>query len=571
MNNISYATPAYPSYTQQPGNHHADLSSGDRYRQLEQQKQHHLQQYLIYQGLAKQETRDKAVGQNQKISDWVATLAGSPANVSADSSFPVFPTSVAVEDNINDFISYEDIPALSGPENDHDSPLPSSRQSSISTAAVHTPRSEHIKGGISAYYTLPIGDHEQVAAAVSPLNTVHDLNHLSDNVLRPGHDKRDWTDITSYASMYDRQVPFNNQPTIVDKRAKVYNNHAPMPMQPNQVWDYNFTAVAPVPQPTYYEPVYYPRQNIATAQQPQMTSMNPIHLTTFAGFANEPPVYNSLSNFAPSAVRSSVPTYSYQTQPQNGMINNGLRNGAFFPQAQNTFVPNTQIFHNAEPFMAVKSERLSPFTASEQQDEDADGEYDEDVEDNTALQRASSINEALSRRPSGLHPQRVSLAPTSRPAPYAKRQARDSISGLSSSSSLGNGSVISKNILYQDGEAKIRNPLGGGRGYIPGETPDDPKKKHKCNVCGRGFARLYNLKSHAQTHDPLREKPFPCPHTDCTRSFSRLHDLERHRQGIHSDGPLMDAKIQGIAPALARAQERVHSRDARDSTAAPHH
>jgi hypothetical protein len=108
----------------------------------------------------------------------------------------------------------------------------------------------------------------------------------------------------------------------------------------------------------------------------------------------------------------------------------------------------------------------------------------------------------------------------------------------------------------------ILNPLGGGRGYVPGETPDDPKKRHKCDVCGRSFARLFNLKvslfcsvpwllggymiaeplfffffilysqSHQQTHDPLRLKPHVCPHETCARSFSRLHDLERHRQGV---------------------------------------
>ncbi|KAH8089101.1 hypothetical protein HD553DRAFT_268047, partial [Filobasidium floriforme] len=50
--------------------------------------------------------------------------------------------------------------------------------------------------------------------------------------------------------------------------------------------------------------------------------------------------------------------------------------------------------------------------------------------------------------------------------------------------------------------------------------------------CGRGFARLFNLKSHAATHDPVRTKPYPCPHASCPRSFSRLHDLERHRQGV---------------------------------------
>jgi hypothetical protein len=40
----------------------------------------------------------------------------------------------------------------------------------------------------------------------------------------------------------------------------------------------------------------------------------------------------------------------------------------------------------------------------------------------------------------------------------------------------------------------VANAHGGGRGYVPGKTPDDPKKKHKCNICGRGFARAFNLK-----------------------------------------------------------------------------
>ncbi|WVO15801.1 hypothetical protein L204_103463 [Cryptococcus depauperatus] len=106
----------------------------------------------------------------------------------------------------------------------------------------------------------------------------------------------------------------------------------------------------------------------------------------------------------------------------------------------------------------------------------------------------------------------------------------------------------------------VTNVNGGGRGYVPGLTPDDPKKKHKCSVCGRGFVRAFNLKSHIQTHNPLRPKPYTCPHPTCKRSFSRLHDLERHRQGVHSDGPLVDAKRQGISPAIARAQSRLQER-----------
>ncbi|WVQ84026.1 hypothetical protein IAT38_006171 [Cryptococcus sp. DSM 104549] len=106
----------------------------------------------------------------------------------------------------------------------------------------------------------------------------------------------------------------------------------------------------------------------------------------------------------------------------------------------------------------------------------------------------------------------------------------------------------------------IPNAHGGGRGYVPGQTPDDPKKRHKCTICGRGFARAFNLKSHVQTHNPMRPKPYQCPHSTCKRGFSRLHDLERHRQGIHSDGPLVDAKRHGVAPAVARAQSRIQKR-----------
>jgi hypothetical protein len=123
---------------------------------------------------------------------------------------------------------------------------------------------------------------------------------------------------------------------------------------------------------------------------------------------------------------------------------------------------------------------------------------------------------------------------------------------------------VEEDELSSDGKmhspGAVTNIHGGGRGYVPGKTPDDPRKRHKCLVCGRGFARAFNLKSHMHTHDPGRPKPHQCPHPMCKRSFSRLHDLERHRQGIHSDGPLVDAKRQGVSPSVVRAQSRMRSR-----------
>jgi hypothetical protein len=90
----------------------------------------------------------------------------------------------------------------------------------------------------------------------------------------------------------------------------------------------------------------------------------------------------------------------------------------------------------------------------------------------------------------------------------------------------------------------------------------DPKKKYKCSQCPRGkriiitlfpfdlwcltslflaFARAYNLKTHAATHDINRLKPHSCPHRSCGRSFSRKHDLGRHLVSIHQDNSMTPA------------------------------
>lgn len=88
------------------------------------------------------------------------------------------------------------------------------------------------------------------------------------------------------------------------------------------------------------------------------------------------------------------------------------------------------------------------------------------------------------------------------------------------------------------------------------EEKADPRKKYRCNICPRAFARAYNLKTHMATHDPNRLKPHVCPQRSCGRSFSRKHDLGRHLISIHRDEangahllPMMNKKI-GVDGAL---------------------
>lgn len=63
-------------------------------------------------------------------------------------------------------------------------------------------------------------------------------------------------------------------------------------------------------------------------------------------------------------------------------------------------------------------------------------------------------------------------------------------------------------------------------------APEDAK--FNCDICGRGFVRLYNKKSHMQRHDPRRAKDHSCPQHDCDREFERKADLDRHYKSVHA-------------------------------------
>ncbi|KZL65054.1 epithelial zinc-finger EZF protein [Colletotrichum tofieldiae] len=59
--------------------------------------------------------------------------------------------------------------------------------------------------------------------------------------------------------------------------------------------------------------------------------------------------------------------------------------------------------------------------------------------------------------------------------------------------------------------------------------------QYQCQVkgCGKLFSRSYNYKAHLDTHDEKREYPFPCPIADCNKRFVRKTDLQRHNQSVH--------------------------------------
>ncbi|KAI8801882.1 hypothetical protein BJ742DRAFT_835286 [Cladochytrium replicatum] len=91
---------------------------------------------------------------------------------------------------------------------------------------------------------------------------------------------------------------------------------------------------------------------------------------------------------------------------------------------------------------------------------------------------------------------------------------------LSSCQTLG---ISPSNLLTDLGS--IPAPTKSGRNIAP--------KIYSCPVegCNHTFTRLFNLRAHAKTHDPSRNRPFQC--TECDKSFCRQHDLDRHAT-VHS-------------------------------------
>ena len=64
---------------------------------------------------------------------------------------------------------------------------------------------------------------------------------------------------------------------------------------------------------------------------------------------------------------------------------------------------------------------------------------------------------------------------------------------------------------------------------------DEHKKKHKCEVCGAVFARMWNLKEHQKIHegDKVARRTFTCPFEGCGSKFTRKSNLNTHLDVVH--------------------------------------
>lgn len=81
-----------------------------------------------------------------------------------------------------------------------------------------------------------------------------------------------------------------------------------------------------------------------------------------------------------------------------------------------------------------------------------------------------------------------------------------------------------------------RRPCRAARPHKPSRrmtTKDEANYQCPVKGCGKLFSRSYNFKAHKETHDEKREYPFPCPVGECNKRFVRKTDLQRHHQSVH--------------------------------------
>lgn len=451
------------------------------------------------------------------------------------------------EDHFADLISYGDSPAHSpvnpivGPVAANTfAPFPETRGSpasttgsSVSTASLHTPRSSLCQSFQAAEQAFNV-----------PLFDATSTDDLVKKAISPTA-KKDWTDITSYASMLDRSfsegVPVMTQSK--DGSATFVNG-----------LDYQDPApsMAAAPQHHYTANASFVTMNLpgearAQTYHQQVPFTGPQFVNPFSSKV-QPSVEMQPGLYANQAMYGLAAPFQGASQPVAGPFE-GIKQVYHPPAVVNGSMPMYSDMGalSAAPcvpvpqMMAPMSQEQSPMSIHAQPNHGLSlDHYHKNMASNmssmmmmtaasghnlkndfasTIMSHSnapSEIEDAVdaeveaalgdvpqeSRKPLHLRHSTSAVSSTRGKTPYSvdpsKRHKSASSLIVTSSdpvalSTAATPAVVSKD-LYKEGRTKVRNPLGGGRGYIPGETPDDPKKKHKCDICGRGFARLYNLK-----------------------------------------------------------------------------
>lgn len=440
----------------------AGTPSTDFERDLEKQQQHHLAQFLYYQGLALQRQAFLASNDNSSAVDNLFNNVGtSPDTLSSES----------LEDQLHDFVTAE----------------------SFSVSSVSTPSTPDLLGTNIISLSGRNGHPKDLACSPDSSTQARSVSGLSmsGNISSPrsdGHMAQTGfqpQDMGFQATHFSRH-PYNGQVKMIPD----VTPQAQYPLhrgEDTRVQPFMFDATTSMAPVSSHAEAYVARNRSSSIAVPTMNTFPQAMSNVY--MSGQPAFYQP---YAVQAMHGASVYDGSSEMPTDGGYH------------QRTFsLPNNNLsMAYGNPAISLSEYQLAQASIGVMQSNVAQGDLQRNGSIGTQRQEAqlhrtmpyARIRPSSSRSSfSGDFAGGVQMIRTpadsaaASPAPVASRKA-------SSSGSPTPGAIVIPENLKDVPVNMIRNPHGGGRGYVPGETPEDPKKKHKCGICGRGFARLYNLK-----------------------------------------------------------------------------
>lgn len=457
---------------------------------LEKQQQHHLRQFLYYQGLAlqRQQEQQRALGFTGDFSDTDNFFINSQPSPDTFSS-----GAGSVEEQLHDFVSSENYSdsTVSAP-----STPPDLLGTNIPSLAAIDFNPNDLISSPPALSNTPNFTHSISSAPMSriPVSPLNDSSNV------PQYEQEQNSGLQSKQvgrDLYDRQM---RVPQDLGAAYPMYR-HEGIQSQPSM---YQATP----------NQMYMARNRSSSIAAPYLNTYAPPMPTVYISNV-QPSLYQQ--SFMPSSVQSSTMYDGRLMLPMDGGNHQrtfSLPNNNVSMQYGNPIL-SLPAYQRAQ--MANMQEDNVNIVAAEHPsilDSQGLGLYSNDSGLENGKSASSKADLGVQRKSTNSH--------RSKPYDRAGSSSRSSLSGITTKSSSMTmtpaqqspkagpssamaehsdtsaastpGRTIVLNDLKELPAGMVRNPHGGGRGYIPGETPVDPKKKHMCGICGRGFARLYNLK-----------------------------------------------------------------------------